>query len=572
MKLIVVLFCILLVSGFVLPAASAAEGLVTTEQPKTEPTIIRGVTMEPTPEPTKEPTTEPPGPQVGWVTIASTPSGASVTMDGKSLGFTPIAGVEVGSGMSHAVRITLAGYESYETSIRIGPGEQSAVDATLKPIVTPEPTKEPTAVPTTPLQPIGGDKGWIRVNCNVNGATVSFDDLSSGCTIAQGSCTTEVFATATPFTTFTVQKPGYQIFTGQVTMWPAKGQTVDLYATLNPNPTPTYGTIQVTSYPAGAVATLDGIAWQYTPATFTSVVAGTNHNIQVTMSGYQTYTTTAYVTGGQTVYVNINLVPDPPYPRTGSLNIATSPKGADIYIDGRYLAQSPSVVPGLTPGSHSLRLHKAGYDEYINTYTVYAGQQTPVSITLSPQQPNVGSVEVASTPPGSALYLDGNYQGLTPSNDYLDLTSLVQGYHTILLRHTDYQDYTQTVYVKAGGVATVNAKLTAVVLGPTPDTTGQIVVASVPAGAELFLDNIFRGVTPVTLTDIPEGSHVVTIKEQGYQDNVQTVMVIGHQSAAVAATLTEATPAPTATKSPLTVMPLLGAMLVISIVVVLSRK
>jgi len=589
MKRIVVLFCILFVSAFVLPVAAAGETVTT------EPTIIHGVTMEPTKEPTKAPTTEPTkeptkeptstkvvvttpvGPQVGWVTIASTPSGASVTLDGKSVGVTPVAGLEVGAGTSHSVRISMSGYEPYQTSFSVGAGEQAAVDGTLTPIATPvptiEPTKAPTAAPTSPVQPIGGDKGWFRVHCNVDGAQASLGNGAAGsCTIAAGSCSIEVATTGTPVSSFTVTKSGYQTYTNTVTRMPAKGETVDLYATLNPVPVPSYGSIQVTSNPSGAVATLDGGSWQYTPCTFSSVIAGSSHTVQVSLSGYQPYTTTAYVAGGQTAYVSISLVPNPPYPNTGSLNVATSPKGADIYVDGRYVAQSPSVIPGLAPGSHSVRLHKAGYDEYVNTFTVYAGQQTAVSVTLNPQYSSVGSIEVSSVPAGSSLYLDGNYMGQTPSGDYFDLTSLVPGYHTILLRHTDYQDYSQTVYVSGGGVVTVSAVLNPVVPGPTPDVTGQIVAASVPPGAEFYLDNVYKGVTPLTLSDIPSGSHVVTMKEAGYTDNVQTVTVIGGQSTAVAATLTEVAPTATATKSPMTVVPVVGAVILVGAVLLLKRR
>jgi len=589
MKRIVVLFCILFVSAFVLPVAAAGETVTT------EPTIIHGVTMEPTKEPTKAPTTEPTkeptkeptstkvvvttpvGPQVGWVTIASTPSGASVTLDGKSVGVTPVAGLEVGAGTSHSVRISMSGYEPYQTSFSVGAGEQAAVDGTLTPIATPvptiEPTKAPTAAPTSPVQPIGGDKGWFRVHCNVDGAQASLGNGAAGsCTIAAGSCSIEVATTGTPVSSFTVTKSGYQTYTNTVTRMPAKGETVDLYATLNPVPVPSYGSIQVTSNPSGAVATLDGGSWQYTPCTFSSVIAGSSHTVQVSLSGYQPYTTTAYVAGGQTAYVSISLVPNPPYPNTGSLNVATSPKGADIYVDGRYVAQSPSVIPGLAPGSHSVRLHKAGYDEYVNTFTVYAGQQTAVSVTLNPQYSSVGSIEVSSVPAGSSLYLDGNYMGQTPSGDYFDLTSLVPGYHTILLRHTDYQDYSQTVYVSGGGVVTVSAVLNPVVPGPTPDVTGQIVAASVPPGAELFLDNVYKGVTPLTLSDIPAGSHVITMKEAGYTDNVQTVTVVGGRSTAVAATLTEVAPTATATKSPVTVVPVVGAIVLVGAVLLLKRR
>lgn len=150
----------------------------------------------------------------------------------------------------------MAGYERYQTEKSVGNGEQAAVDATLKEVPvtivpTSRPTSEPTLVPITPGPGpcLGCDKGWIRVHCNVDGATVSFDDLSAGCTVAGGSCDTEVTTTIMPFRTFTVQKPGYQVFTGTVSTWPAKGQIVDLYATLNP--VASNGNIQVTSHPSG---------------------------------------------------------------------------------------------------------------------------------------------------------------------------------------------------------------------------------------------------------------------------------------------------------------------------------
>ena len=612
MKPTVVLICLLLLVMLAVPAAAADTGTDVTQE------IIRGVTLEPVPETTQEivtivtheptlqptteiivpptslhtvtetpetpvtthtekeiTTTEPPEPQVGWLTILSTPSEAEVTVDGRPAGVTPITGRELGAG-THAIRITIAGYEPYETGKEISAGEQAVVDATLTPVpVTTVPTTRATTpvteVPTIspPAPCLGCDKGWIRVNCNVNGATVSFDDLSSGCTITGGSCDTEVGTTSTPFRTFTVQKPGYQIFTGSVISWPAKGETVNLYATLNPEPTPSYGNIQVISHPSGAVVTLDGGSWQYTPATFTSVSSGTSHYLQITMSGYQQYGTSAFVTAGQTSSVNAYLVPNTPYPKTGSLNIVTSPKGADIYVDGDYIAESPNVVTDLAPGSHTLRLHKAGYDEYFSFVTIVSGRQTPLTYTFTPQQMTVGSIEVASTPAGSSLYLDGNYMGQTPSGSYFDLTSIIPGYHTILIRLTDYRDYTQTVYVKGGLVVTVNAQLTPNGPSPTPDTTGEILVVSTPAGAELFLDNAFRGITPVTLTDIPAGSHVMTARQAGYTNAQETVTVIGGQSTPVVLTLTEI---PVTTRTSLSVVPILGAVAMTGTILALRRR
>jgi hypothetical protein len=314
--------------------------------------------------------------------------------------------------------------------------------------------------------------------------------------------------------------------------------------------------------------TLDGGSWQYTPALFTAVSAG-SHTLQITMNGYQPYGTSAYVTSGQTAAVNAYLVPTPPQPRTGSLNIATSPRGADIYVDGNYIAESPYIVTNLAPGSHTLRLHKAGYDEYLTTVIISSGQQTPVSFSFTSQHAAVGSIEVASTPAGSSISLDGNYVGQTPLTGYFDLTSVRQGTHTILIRHKDFQDFTQSVYVQGGNVVTINAQLSPNAPSPIPDTTGQIIVASTPAGAELFLDNTFRGITPVTLSDIPAGTHVVMARQAGYTDASQTVTVTGGQSTPVALGLAEI---PVTTKAPLAALPVLGALAIAGLVLAARRR
>lgn len=120
------------------------------------------------------------------------------------------------------------GYTTFSDSIPGVPGKGDTFDlyATLN--------------PTQPTQPplIGGDIGWFTVHCNVDGASVSFDNTPQGA-ITNGILTVQVYTTATPFRTYTVTMPGYQTYTGTIDRYPGKGETVDLYATLNPAPTPT---------------------------------------------------------------------------------------------------------------------------------------------------------------------------------------------------------------------------------------------------------------------------------------------------------------------------------------------
>ncbi|MCQ8893068.1 MAG: PEGA domain-containing protein [Methanolinea sp.] len=120
------------------------------------------------------------------------------------------------------------GYTTFSDTIPGVPGKGETFDlyATLNPM---QPTQPPL---------IGGDVGWFTVHCNVDGASVSFDNSPQG-VITNGVLTVQVYTTATPFRTYTVTKPGYQVYTGTIDRYPGKGETVDLYATLNPAPTPT---------------------------------------------------------------------------------------------------------------------------------------------------------------------------------------------------------------------------------------------------------------------------------------------------------------------------------------------
>jgi hypothetical protein len=73
------------------------------------------------------------------------------------------------------------------------------------------------------------------VHCNVNGATVSLNNDEKG-KITDGSLSVQVYVTGTPYRTFTVYKTGYVPYSGSIEQYPGKGETIDLYATLNAQP------------------------------------------------------------------------------------------------------------------------------------------------------------------------------------------------------------------------------------------------------------------------------------------------------------------------------------------------
>ena len=130
------------------------------------------------------------------------------------------------------------------------------------------------------------------------------------------------------------------------------------------------------------------------------------------MPGYQVYSNNnVQVTSGGTTNVYASLVP---VVQSGSLSISSIPKGAGLYIDNIYKGETNQIVGGLYAGPHTVVLKLAGYQTFTNTYSVNAGQTTYASVTMVPlQNPSTGDLLVTSSPSGAAVYLNGNYQGVT---------------------------------------------------------------------------------------------------------------------------------------------------------------
>ena len=68
---------------------------------------------------------------------------------------------------------------------------------------------------------------------------------------------------------------------------------------------------------------------------------------------------------------------------SGTVSFASTPSGANVYVDGALKGVTPLSVPGLPVGSHTVRISKSGYDDYTGSVTVVSGQTKAVSRTLS---------------------------------------------------------------------------------------------------------------------------------------------------------------------------------------------
>ncbi|MDD1718694.1 MAG: PEGA domain-containing protein [Methanoregulaceae archaeon] len=387
---------------------------------------------------------------------------------------------------------------------------------------------------TLPETPIGGDMGYFSIQSNPGGADVNFDGSYQGETPVMVS----VYSTARPSHTITIMRPGYQTWTRTYNQNPPAGETITVMADLVPSQQS--GNIYVSSSPSGATAVLDGSDTQSTPCSFSGVSPGT-HSLAVNYPGYRTYYSSPYVTAGKTTQVNAVLSP---IVSTGSLYVSSSPNGASLYVDGVYYGHTPATVGNFDAGNHNVRLQLGGYQDWTGSVYIAAGSTASLTPTLTRiPQPTSGSISITTSPTGAQVYVDGSYQGITSPGQSVDVYNDVPGSHVVEISEVGYQDSTTTVTVSAGSTTPVSIALTQ---NPKPSASGAISVISSPSAAEVYLDNAYRGYSPLTLDSVSPGSHTLLLKLGGYQDWSSTLQVNAGQTTSVSPTLIPAaTPEPT---------------------------
>lgn len=178
-------------------------------------------------------------------------------------------------------------------------------------------------------------------------------------------------------------------------------------------------------------------------------------------------------------------------------------------------------------GEYTVHLTNDGIDE--NRQVVIARNNvTTLDIgDIVPTQKEKGVVSFNITPNTSAVYVDGSFVNIAYSvklpvgiheitasasgyptvSEYFDVTGIDQ---VVELDLTDGQYNAGTVGSLSGNSLNKNLYATITVEAPT--------------GAELYEDNIYKGITPATYQKTP-GTHTLTLYKQGYETKSYTVVI-----------------------------------------------
>ena len=191
--------------------------------------------------------------------------------------------------------------------------------------------------------------GSLRIVSDPPGATVYLDGITMGETPV-------VIAKVTPgIRRLRVRAPGFASVTREVEVISDREAVIEVELG---------GLLYISSIPSGAQVFLDEEYMGITPLRTGRLPAG-SHQLRFARDKYKDKLNAAVVERGQKKAVSIRLLPV-----KGSIAVSSDPPDAVVYLDGAIKGNTPFFIYGVMVGQHSLKLAKAGYEDWERQITV----------------------------------------------------------------------------------------------------------------------------------------------------------------------------------------------------------
>jgi Domain of unknown function (DUF4384)/PEGA domain/Carboxypeptidase regulatory-like domain len=206
---------------------------------------------------------------------------------------------------------------------------------------------------------------------------------------------------------------------------------------------PAFGSVSITSNPSGAEAFVDGQFVGFTPVTYGT--RSGNHTVEVRLSGYDTYSTSVSVPGGQTAGVNAGLVQTA---RNGTVNFTSNPNGAEVYVNGTYVGTTPTGSFSYAQGSYTVQFRLGGYNDNSLSFSVSPNSNQTVRADLAPV---AGSLRVRANVGGAVVFLNGQQAGTIPNGTgELTLNNLPTGTHELVVIAPGFRTFVGDFNIRGG--------------------------------------------------------------------------------------------------------------------------
>lgn len=199
---------------------------------------------------------------------------------------------------------------------------------------------------------------------------------------------------------------------------------------------PAWGQMQFTTIPAGAELYIDERLIGQTPVT--AEVLETGSQLKVMLAGYKTYRQEVTVKAGTSArQPPIKLIV-----ADGTLQIDSSPSGASVTINNKFLGTTPVEVALAPFTQHRVELFLEGYLKATKLTNVEPEKTSALAVNLIP---NIGSIAFTLSPADAQILVDNRDQG-TGSRT----VSLTAKPHSVTIQKEGYETKSLTVTPRPG--------------------------------------------------------------------------------------------------------------------------
>jgi len=175
----------------------------------------------------------------------------------------------------------------------------------------------------------------------------------------------------------------------------------------------------------------------------------------------------------------------------GGLAVTTTPREADVFVDGRMMGRTPVLLPRIPAGIRQLRLTKAGFCDFSDTVTILEG----VTASRRVEMDSACGLVVNTVPDSAAVYVENVFIGRSP----LRLSNEHGGWKTVKVMKLNKAPWEDHIFLAPGTTVTVNATL--------KSKFGTLTVDVFSNDVDVLIDG--RTASQGSLTDfmIPGGMH-----------------------------------------------------------------
>lgn len=202
------------------------------------------------------------------------------------------------------------------------------------------------------------------------------------------------------------------------------------------------------------------------------------------------------------------VIADPVQPR---VSLLSQPAGATVIIDGVDRGVTPITLFDLTPGRHHIKYRLAGYAERDRFINMDEGPFIERNVVLAEEK---GLLLLKTDPEGCDISINGVSMGKTPR----PITTLAsKDVYQVKLRKAGFLDH--SIAIKFDGRKPLVREETMI------PASGRLDIMSEPSGAEVMVNGVVRGTTPVKVDNVPKGRASVKFTLNGFAEEIRELAI-----------------------------------------------